>query len=224
MASKRRPLRWWLRWAGICLAGAAAWVLLSLVVLRFVDPPTTGVQMQRRVESWFAKGKYVKRYEFVPLSRISLAMQHAVIAAEDGNFYKHRGFDWEQIEDAMDDAEAGRPRGASTISQQLIKNLFFTTHGNPVRKLAEFAIVPVAELVLGKKRILELYLNVIEWGPGVYGAEAAARMHYGTTAAKIGREQGARLAAVLPSPRRRKPARMDRYSAIILGRMTLMGW
>lgn len=209
---------------GLGLAGAAAGVVLSLLVLRFVDPPTTGVQTQRRVESWFAKGKYVKRYEFVPLSRISPALQHAVLAAEDGNFYKHHGFDWEQIKDAVEDAEAGHPRGASTISQQLVKNLFFTTHANVVRKAAEFAIVPVAELVLGKKRILELYLNVIEWGPGVFGAEAAARVHYGTTAARVSREQGARLAAVLPSPRRRKPARMEKYSAIILGRMTVRGW
>lgn len=224
MASQRRPLRWWLRWTGLGLAAAAVWVLLSLLTLKFIDPPTTGVHMQRRVESWFAKGKYVKRYQFVPLSRISPAFQHAVIAAEDGNFYKHHGFDWEQIQDAIEDAEAGHPRGASTISQQLIKNLFFTTHGNPIRKAAEFAIVPVAELVLGKKRILELYLNVIEWGPGVFGAEAAAQVHYGTTAARISREQGARLAAVVPAPRRRKPARMDRYSAIILGRMTVLGW
>ena len=198
--------------------------MLSLIALRFIDPPTTGVQMQRRVESWFARGKYVKRYEFVPLARISLPLQHAVIAAEDGNFYKHHGFDWVQIQDAVVDAEAGHPRGASTISQQLVKNLFFTTHGNVLRKAAEFAIVPVAERVLGKKRILELYLNVIEWGPGAFGAEAAAQMNYGTTAARISREQGARLAAVLPSPRKRKAARMGRYSAIILGRMTLLGW
>ena len=213
-----------MRWALLGLAAAAAWVVLSLLVLRFIDPPTTGVQTQRRVESWFSKGKYVKRYEFVPLSRISTALQHAVIAAEDGKFYKHRGFDWAQMKDAVEDAEAEHLRGASTISQQLVKNLFFTTHGSVVRKAAEFVIVPVAELILGKKRILELYLNVIEWGPGVYGAEAAARVHFRTTAARVNREQGARLAAVLPSPRRRKPARMDKYSAAILGRMTAVGW
>lgn len=228
MASKRRPLRWCLRWGAVLVAAASAWTLLSLVLLRYVDPPTTGVHMQRRVESWFAKDKdkekYVKRYEFVPLSRISPAFQHAVIAAEDGNFYWHHGFDWVQIKDAVEDAEAGHPRGASTISQQLVKNLFFTTHGNPLRKVAEFAIVPVMERVLDKQRILELYLNVVEWGPGVFGAEEAAKVHFGTTAAKINREQGARLAAVLPAPRRRKPARMDRYSNIILGRMTAVGW
>lgn len=224
MASHRRPLRRWLRWFGLALAAAAAWVVLSLAVLRFIDPPTTGVQTQRRVESWFAKPKYSKRYSFIPLAQISPALQHAVIAAEDGNFYTHHGFDWEQIKDAVADAEAGHPRGASTITQQLVKNLFFTTHANPLRKAAEFAIVPVAELILGKRRILELYLNVVEWGPGVFGAEAAARTHYGTPAARITRDQGARLAAILPSPRRRKPARMDRYSAIILGRMTQLGW
>jgi len=120
--------------------------------------------------------------------------------------------------------ERGRVRGASTITQQLVKNLFFTIHRSPVRKAAEFTLAPLAELLLSKERILELYLNVIEWGPGVYGAEAAARQYYGIPASRVGREQAARLAAVIPLPRRRKPARMDDYSAEILERMTRMGW
>jgi monofunctional biosynthetic peptidoglycan transglycosylase len=212
---------------GVAIAAGAfyGWILLSLAVLRFVNPPTTALQAQRRIESWFSGGKYVKRSRPVPLQRISLALQHAVIAAEDGRFYQHGGFDWEQIQVAIDeDSERGRLRGASTISQQLVKNLFLTTHGSFVRKGLEFTIVPLAELILGKRRILELYLNVIEWGPGVYGAEAACMYRYRIPAAHAGREQAARLAAVLPSPRRRHPERMNRYSAIILERMAILGW
>jgi monofunctional biosynthetic peptidoglycan transglycosylase len=222
---KRITFRRIIRIALLSLAAIYAFLVLSLVVLRFADPPFTAVHVQRRVESWSAKGEYKKRYEPVPLARISPNLQHAVIAAEDGRFYTHWGFDWSQIKDAIeDDLEDGRLRGASTITQQLVKNLFFTTRFGIVRKAAEAAVVPAAELILGKQRILELYLNTAEWGPGVFGIEAAANFHYRSTAARLSREQSARLAAILPSPRRRKPARMDRYSGIILTRMNQMGW
>jgi monofunctional biosynthetic peptidoglycan transglycosylase len=120
--------------------------------------------------------------------------------------------------------EGGRMRGASTITQQLVKNLLFGTSRSIFRKGAEFTLVPIAELVLGKRRILELYLNVVEWGPGIYGAEAACRAYDGTLPRNIGREQSARLAAILPAPLKRRPERMNRYSAIILERMHQMGW
>jgi monofunctional biosynthetic peptidoglycan transglycosylase len=201
------------------------WLFLGFLFLRFVDPPTTALQFQRRTESWFAKGPYTKRYNPVDLEKISTHLQHAVIAAEDGRFYNHGGFDWVEIKDAVfDDLEDGRIRGASTISQQLVKNLFLTTRGSFVRKGLEFAIVPVAEFVLGKQRILELYLNVIEWGPGVYGAEAAAQYHFKIHASQLNREQAARLASVLPSPRRRSPQRATAYSAKVLQRMSEHGW
>src|SRR5215472_16677714 len=125
---------------------------------------------------------------------------------------------------AEGDMEGGKLRGGSTITQQLVKNLFFGTSRSILRKGAEVVLVPVAEFVLGKQRILELYLNIVEWGPGVYGADAACRHHYRTTARAIGRDQAARLAAILPSPLRRKPERMSRYSAIIQERMRQMGW
>jgi monofunctional biosynthetic peptidoglycan transglycosylase len=194
-------------------------------MLRWVNPFTTSVQIQRRLEA-LAKGtSYQKRYTFVPLGRISPHLQHAVVAAEDTRFFSHNGIDWKEVEKVLDeDLEKGRFRGASTISQQLLKNLFFTTGGSVVRKGAEYALVPVAEAVLSKQRILELYLNVIEWGPGVFGAEAAARYHYGVSASDVSRDQAARLASVLPNPIRRKPARMDRYTGIIQDRMTKMGW
>lgn len=184
------------------------------------------VQMQRRVESWFTKGKYVKHCDPRGLDRISLSLQHAVVAAEDTRFWQHYGIDFEELaeiaEDAMEDGEA--PRGGSTITQQLVKNLYFTTHRNPARKACEFVLAPVAEILLPKNRILELYLNVIEWGPGVFGAEAASRFHYGIPASSISRDQAARLAAIIPSPRRRKPARMNGYSQVIQARMVAMGY
>ena len=120
--------------------------------------------------------------------------------------------------------EGERTRGASTLTQQLVKNLFFGTSRSILRKGAEATLVPVAEAVLGKRRILELYLNLVEWGPSVYGAEWASRTYYGTSARNLGREQAARLAAVLPGPLKRRPERMNRYSAIILNRMQQMGW
>jgi len=109
--------------------------------------------------------------------------------------------------------EGERTRGASTITQQLVKNLFFGTGGSFLRKGAEFTLVPVAEFVLGKQRILEIYLNVVEWGPGIYGAEPACRTYDKTSARNIGREQAARLAAILPAPLKRRPERMNSYSA-----------
>ncbi len=197
-----------------------------LLPLRWVAPWFTGVQAQRRVESWFAAGRYQKRCTPVALGKISPHLRHAVVAAEDGRFYQHWGIDWAELwkvtEKQVDSPKA--LRGASTITQQLVKNLFFTTHRNPVRKVAEFGLAPAAELVLGKDRILELYLNSVEWGPGVFGAEAAARYHYGVGAGALSREQAARMAACLPAPRRRRPAAMHQYGAIILDRMGQMGW
>src|SRR6202008_4727734 len=185
----------------------------------------TAVQAQRRVQAWIHQTPYRERYKFVPLNQISPDLQHAVIAAEDGRFYQHHGFDWHEIQIAAeDDLEGGRTRGASTITQQLVKNLFFGTGRSVLRKAAEFTLAPVAEFVLGKRRILEIYLNVVEWGPGIYGAESACRYYDGTTARNIGREQAARLAAILPAPLKRRPERMNNYSWRILERMRETGW
>lgn len=198
---------------------------LLLASCRWIDPPTTAVHMERRMQAWIHRTRYQERYEFVPLSQISPDLQHAVIAAEDGRFYQHHGFDWHAMEIAAeDDMEGGRLRGGSTITQQLVKNLFFGTGRSFLRKGAEFTLVPVAELFLGKRRILELYLNEVEWGPGVYGAESACRYYYRISARNIGREESARLAAILPLPLKRRPDRMNRYSGLILERMRQMGW
>lgn len=230
-AGYRRLMRgcWWWRAIKMAVLASLSFYLLTgsiLIGLRFLNPPTTAVQTQRRIESWFTGQSYQKRMQFVPLSRISPHLRHAIVAAEDGRFYQHRGIDWAELEKVIDEnLERGTiSRGASTITQQLIKNLLLTTRFGIFRKGYEFALVPVAETVLEKERILELYLNLIEWGDGIYGAEAAARFHYGIPASELSREQAARLAACVPAPRRRRPEQMDDYSAEILRRMERMGW
>jgi monofunctional biosynthetic peptidoglycan transglycosylase len=209
------------------MGAALLWLLAALVLVmaRWVDPPTTAVHMQRRLQAWIHGKPYREQYKFVPLGQISPNLQHAVIAAEDSRFYQHHGFDWDEIQiAAQQDLEGERTRGASTLTQQLIKNLLFGTGRSVARKGVEASLVPVAEFVLGKRRILELYLNVVEWGPGVYGADAACRYYDNVAARNIGREQAARLAAILPAPLKRRPERMNNYSAIIQGRMARMGW
>jgi monofunctional biosynthetic peptidoglycan transglycosylase len=203
------------------------WLLaaLLLVAVKWIDPPTTAVQTERRFQSWFHSAPYQKRYRFIPLNQISPDLQHAVIAAEDARFYLHHGFDWKQIQIAAhEDMEGERTRGASTLTQQLVKNLLFGTSRSVLRKGVETTLVPVAEFVLGKRRILELYLNVVEWGPGIYGADAACHYYHKIPARSIGREQSAQLAAILPAPLKRHPERMHRYPDIILKRMSQVGW
>lgn len=196
-----------------------------LVAAKWIDPPTTAVHIERRWQAWIHNKPNHERYKFIPLSQISPELQHAVIAAEDARFYQHHGFDWHEVEiAAQEDLEGERTRGASTITQQLVKNLFFGTGRSFVRKGAEASLVPVAEFVLGKRRILEIYLNVVEWGPGIYGAESACRYYDQVAARNIGRQQAARLAAILPAPLKRRPERMNSYSAIILKRMDQIGW
>jgi monofunctional biosynthetic peptidoglycan transglycosylase len=218
-------LRRLLRCAIVLVIAFYVCAVVALFALRSIDPPFTAVQAQRRIESWIHKTPYRKRYVFVPLFRISLDFQHAVIAAEDSRFYHHHGFDWEEVRNVVEEErEDGRLRGASTLTQQLVKNLFLSTSRSFIRKGVEFTLVPLAEHILGKPRILELYLNVVEWGPGVWGAQEGAEYHYGIAAARVDREHGARLAAILPSPLRRKPARMNQYTQVILERMSKMGW
>ena len=155
--------RSFVRWFAISLVFLWLLAVLLLVAVRWVDPPTTAVQTQRRLQAWIQQTPYRKRYDFVPLGQISPNLQHAVIAAEDARFYQHHGFDWHEIQIAADDDwEGGRVRGASTITQQLVKNLFFGTGRSILRKGAEFTLVPLAEFFLGKQRILEIYLNVVE--------------------------------------------------------------
>lgn len=202
----------------ICIAG--------LVWMRFFPPPTTMVQLQRRVEALASREPYTHRSSWRALDDLPAHSHRAVVAAEDTRFFQHSGFDWEEFQKAGEEAERrGEPRrGASTITQQLMKNLFLTTHRSPVRKVVEYTLTPFAELILPKERILELYVNVIEWGPGVYGIDAASRHHYNRPASRLTRDQSARLAAVIPAPRSRTPQRMGSYAGTIQGRMRALGW
>jgi monofunctional biosynthetic peptidoglycan transglycosylase len=210
----------------VVLMGLYALCALFVLALRWMAPPTTMVQIQRRLEAMHRHRPYKKLYVFVPLRRIAPDLQHAVISAEDGRFRQHHGFDWVEMQKVLeDDVKRGRlGRGGSTITQQLVKNLFLTTERSLIRKAAEFAVVPMMEALLSKDRILELYLNVIEWGSGIYGAQAAAEYYYHVPASGVSREQSARLAAIIPAPLKRKPERMNEYSEEILNRMARVGW
>jgi monofunctional biosynthetic peptidoglycan transglycosylase len=223
---KRSLWRRILFWVAALVVGFYALCGAALLGLKWIDPPITMVQIQRRVQAAIHRRPYRKRYVFVPLSRISKDLQHAMIASEDERFYQHHGIDWTELHKVVDrDLDRGKlGRGASTITQQLVKNLFLTTSRSVLRKAVEFTITPAADLILGKQRVLELYLNAIEWGPGIYGAEAAASYYYSIPAARLGREESARLAAIIPSPLTRKPARMEQLSADILEKMRNMGW
>jgi monofunctional biosynthetic peptidoglycan transglycosylase len=225
----RRPaLRWIVqtgKWAVRIAAGYYLLCILLLVVYRFMAPPITGVQLERRIEGVLGRDEYTERKHFVTLDRIPAHVGHAVVAAEDGRFFSHWGFDLDAMRDAATELMDGeRVRGASTITQQLVKNLFGCTCRNPVRKLFDYALTPAAELVLGKGRILELYLNEVEWGPGVFGVDAAARYHYGEGVRGLSRAQAAGLAALLPNPLERSPENTPEYRASILRRMDHRGW
>jgi monofunctional biosynthetic peptidoglycan transglycosylase len=213
---------------GVLLVVIALYAACAICILglRWIDPPTTTVQIERRVEAMRLHRTYRKRYDFVPLRTIAPVLQHAVISAEDGRFRQHHGFDWVEMQKVLeDDIKRGRMgRGGSTITQQLVKNLFLTTERSFLRKGAEASLVPLMEGLLNKDRILELYLNVIEWGPGIYGAQAASEYYYHVPASGVNREQAARLAAIIPAPLKRKPERMNDYSEEILNRMARVGW
>lgn len=219
----------WRRAALMVFLAPVAFYLLcvvGLVYLRWLPPVATGVQVQRTVERVISGESPVRDYRWRPIERISRHLPQAVVAAEDSRFYRHAGFDWEELRRARERAERrDEPmRGASTLTQQLIKNLFFTTHRNPARKAYEWALTLPAEWILGKDRILELYVNVVEFGPGTFGAEAAAHHYFGASADRLSRHQAASLAAILPAPLRRHPRAMIRYTAIIEQRMARLGW
>lgn len=199
----------WRRWAKIILLSLVAlvlvyhgWVLGRVFWYRSHNPEVTALMAQRMAEAR-AEGVEPKRVQaWVPYDRISPNLVRAVLAGEDSRFFDHSGFDWEEIRIAMEkDWNEGKfKRGASTISQQLAKNLFLSTSKNPLRKLHEALITKEMEWFLGKRRILEIYLNVIEWGDDIYGAEAAARHYFNTSAASLSAEQAAFLSAIIPSP------------------------
>ena len=224
----RRLLRWiWyiLLLALIALTLMQFWFLVHIWYWAGHNPENTAF-MRARLEILREDGpKSRLSHRWVPYHRISGHLKRAVIAAEDDKFLFHSGFDWEAIEKAYERniQEGEVVAGASTITQQLAKNLFLPGSRAWWRKAQEALITAMLEAVLEKRRILEIYLNVAEWGDGVYGAEAAARYHFGLSAAELSPEQAARLAVMLPSPRAYTPGYDTRYlqrqTATILARM-----
>jgi monofunctional biosynthetic peptidoglycan transglycosylase len=204
---------------------AQAWFYAHILYwLHF--PPSSTAFMERSREALQAGNPRARlRQQWVPYERISPNLKRAVIAAEDARFLDHEGFDWEMIQKAMvrNEREGRVVAGASTISQQLAKNLFLSGERSWLRKGEEAIITWMLEATLSKRRILELYLNVAEWGEGIFGAEAAARYYFGVPAAALAPAQAAWLAVILPSPRRYQDGRLTPYIAervtTILGRM-----
>lgn len=205
----RRLLRWLAR-------GALAFVLLSLLAvlaLRFLDPPTSAFMLARGVAAWRAgDGDYALRHRWVAMDEIAATLPIALVAAEDQKFPHHHGFDLESIGKALDARAGDAPlRGASTITQQVAKNLFLWSGRSWLRKGLEAWFTALIELLWPKQRILEVYANIAEFGDGVYGAEAAARHYFGKPAAALSARESARLAAVLPNPRRLRVERPSPY-------------
>ncbi len=179
----------------------------GLLLWRFVDPPATPLMLIRMAE----RGETI-RYDPQPLSAMPASLVRAVIASEDGRFCLHQGIDMGAVQEALDDyEETGRLRGASTITMQVARNLFLWPGGGFVRKGLEAPLALALDAVWPKRRIIEVYLNIAEMGPGLFGAEAAARQHFGVPARQLNETQSARLAAILPSPNRWSAARPTTY-------------
>jgi monofunctional biosynthetic peptidoglycan transglycosylase len=218
----------------VALAAVVAWAWLraasvDVASLARHDPRSTALMRQRAREAAAAGRAWAPSRRWVPYERISPHLRHAVLIAEDDAFFSHDGLDWNEIQaSARKDLATGRiARGGSTITQQLAKNLWLSTSRSPVRKLEEVFLAQRLERALGKKRIFELYLNVIEWGDGVFGADAAARRWFHTPASALNARQSVRLAAVIINPRRYSPVepprRIERRVRIIAGRMRRRG-
>jgi monofunctional biosynthetic peptidoglycan transglycosylase len=183
------------------VAGWLALVLLLMVAYRFVNPPLSSLMLQQ----WLFGEKIVNVW--VPIEKISPNIVRAVVASEDDRFCEHNGVDFGALKDVVTDAGNGATRGASTISMQVVKNLFLWPSRSYVRKAVEMPLTFVMELIWPKRRIMEVYLNIAEWGPGIFGIEAASRYYFGTSANNLSAGQASRLAVALPNPRVRNPAK-----------------
>jgi len=203
---KKKLWRW--RWRSLLLAVGLLliyelWIFGHVLWWNWVNPSTSAF-MEERIKALADKNPDAKlRHKWVPYDKISLNLKRALIAAEDANFLEHEGFDWEAIQRAYEkNLKKGKiVAGGSTISQQLAKNLFLSGQRSPLRKLQEAIITIMIETVMTKQRIFEIYLNSIEWGNAVFGAEAAARYYYDHSAASLDAWEAARLAAMVPKPR-----------------------
>ena len=232
-ARGRRP---WRRIVLLALLAAGGWLAYEAwtwprVSVLATHPPRTTAFIERHRAAERAAGRDGRvQWTWVPSSAISRPLKRAVVVGEDINFFGHGGVDLDEVQDALERAvERGRaPRGASTITQQLAKNLWLTPSRNPLRKVRELILTWQLERTLSKRRILELYLNVVEFGPGIYGVEAAARRYFGTAAADLGPLEAAQLAATLPNPLAWHPGSSNRayqaHVARVLRRMERAQW
>lgn len=205
--------------------GWHAWIFWQVWRLRDENPNSTAFMEQGLARLHERNPQARLKHRWARYEQISVHLKRAVLAAEDQKFLAHQGFDWEEVEKAYErNLQSQRVvRGASTISQQLAKNLFLRQQRTYWRKAEEAIITLMIEGTLPKRRILEIYLNVIEWGNGVYGAEAAARHYYGTSASELSDEEAARLAAMIPNPRfydrRRSTPWLEQKTALLLSQM-----
>lgn len=203
---KRQKKSWFFRFVFWTLVIVLLAPVGLIAAYRYVPPPVTPLMVIRTYQ-----GEGLRK-DWVPLNRISPNAVRAVIALEDANFCKHTGFDWDEVKDALSDhLKGGRLRGASTISMQTAKNLFLWPGRDIARKAIEAPLTFLLEKLWTKRRILEVYLNVIEWGPGIYGIEAASRAYFKKSASRLTRREAGLLAAVLPNPRRWSPKRPTVY-------------
>lgn len=209
-----------LRWVGLALVAAVLlvvavqlWYLGWVAWWKWNNPGETSFMAREEAALQQKNPKAGLRHRWVPYGNISVHLKRAVITSEDARFSEHEGVDWDAIEKAYkENVKRGRPaKGGSTITQQLAKNLFLSPERSYLRKGQELVITYMIEALWDKRRILEVYLNVIEWGEGIFGAEAAARYYYGVAAAQLGPEQSARLAAYLPNPKRYGRVRSGPY-------------
>ena len=223
-------LRWSLRIGAALLAALFLynlWIFGHIVYWRSFNPSASAFMTEQLARLQEDDPEAELRHKWVPYERISPNLKRALIASEDAKFVDHEGFDWDGIEAAFEkNMKQGRiVAGGSTISQQLAKNLFLSGRKTPWRKLEEAMITVMLEAVMDKRRIFEIYLNVIEWGNGVFGAEAAARHYYRSSAARLSAGQAAKLAAMVPNPRyydeHRNAPGLARKTRIILRRMPL---
>lgn len=207
-----KPDRWkaWSWWLGKRLAIVVIILCLIPIVLSLIYKPSFVHPISSlMISKWFA-GENVTR-KWVPLEKISPHLWRSVMSSEDGQFCRHNGVDWTQIGIVIDDAIDGdKIRGASTITMQSVKNMFLWSSRSYIRKVLEVPLALIVDFIWGKRRTMEIYLNVAEWGPGIYGIEAASRHHFKRSAARLSRKQAALLAVTLPNPKLRNPRRPNR--------------
>ncbi|WP_407941285.1 monofunctional biosynthetic peptidoglycan transglycosylase [Mesorhizobium xinjiangense] len=219
-ASFRRP---WLRRLVIAAVIVAALPLVLSVLYRWQPVHPVSTMMIRDLAAFRGYDR-----QWVDLDEVAPVLIHSVMMSEDGQFCRHRGIDWGELNAVLDDALAGEPaRGASTIPMQTVKNLFLWHGRSYVRKAAELPLAVYFDTVVPKRRIMEIYLNIAEWGPGIYGIEAASRHYFGKPASALGRREAALMAVTLPNPAARNPARpsagMRRVAAIVERRASRAG-